>query len=101
MALCGIYVDDYFSVGPHDIVTSFLEHWRSIWKTTDPVFLTQELSLAFQESPLNSPLLGYYFIRRPILKPSWRSVRMSLPRGREPQQESQSISTKMPSHHLT
>ena len=40
MALCGIYVDDYLSVGPHDIVTSFLEHLRSIWKTIDSVFLT-------------------------------------------------------------
>ena len=35
LALCGIYVDDYLSVGPHDIVTSFLEHLRSVWKTTD------------------------------------------------------------------
>ena len=32
MALCGIYVDDYLSVGPLDIVTSFLEPLRSIWK---------------------------------------------------------------------
>ena len=40
IALCGIYVDDYLSVGPLDIVTSFLEHLRSIWKTTEPVFLT-------------------------------------------------------------
>ena len=35
LALCGVYVDDYLSVGPHDIVTSFLEHLRSIWKTGD------------------------------------------------------------------
>ena len=40
LALCGIYVDDCLSVGPHDIVTSFLEHLRGIWKTTDPVYLT-------------------------------------------------------------
>ena len=68
MALCGIYVDDFLSVGPHDIVTSILEHLRSIWKTTDPV---------------SSPLLGYYFIRKPTLKLSWKSTRMSLPRDRE------------------
>ena len=47
MALCGIYVDDYLSVGPHDIVTSFLEHLRSIWKTTDPVFLTPGMEFSF------------------------------------------------------
>ena len=40
LALCCIYVDDSSSVGPHDIVTSFLEHLRAIWKTTDPVYLT-------------------------------------------------------------
>ena len=61
----------------------------------------QKMSLAFWESPLSSPLLGYSSIRRPTLKPSWKSTRMSLPRGKEPQQESQSISTKMLSHLLT
>ena len=30
LALWGIYVDDYLSVGPYDIVTSFLEHLRAI-----------------------------------------------------------------------
>ena len=40
LALCGVYVDDYLSVGPHDNVTSFLEHLRAVWKTTDPVYLT-------------------------------------------------------------
>ena len=47
MALCGIYVDDYFSVGPHNIVASFLEHLRSIWETTDPVFLTPGIEFSF------------------------------------------------------
>ena len=40
LALCGIYVDGYLSVGPHDTVTSFLENLRAIWQTTDPVYLT-------------------------------------------------------------
>ena len=40
LGLCGIYVDDCLSVGPRDIVTSFLEHLRAIWKTTDPMYLT-------------------------------------------------------------
>ena len=40
LALCGIYVDDFLSVCPHDIIISFLEHLRAIWKTTDPVYLT-------------------------------------------------------------
>ena len=31
MALCGIYVDDYLSVGPHDIVTSNLIGLSSCW----------------------------------------------------------------------
>ena len=30
LALCGVYMDDYLSVDPHDIVTSFLEHLRAI-----------------------------------------------------------------------
>ena len=47
MARCGIYVDDYLSVGPHDIVTSFLEHLRSTWKTTEPVFLTPGMEFSF------------------------------------------------------
>ena len=58
MALCGIYVDDYLSVGPHDIVTSFLEHLRSIWKTTDPVFLAPGLEPSFLGITLELTTVG-------------------------------------------
>ena len=58
MALCGIYVDDYLSVGPHDIVTSFLEHLRSIWKTTDPVFLTPGMEFSFLGVTLELTTVG-------------------------------------------
>ena len=47
LALCGIYVDYYLSVGPRDIVTSFLEHLRAIWKATDPVHLAPGVDFSF------------------------------------------------------
>ena len=47
LALCGIYVDDYLTVGPKDVVTSFLEHLREIWKTTDPLYLTPGADFSF------------------------------------------------------
>ena len=58
MALCGIYVDDYLSVGPLDIVTSFLEHLRSIWKTTEPVFLTPGMEFSFLGITLELTTVG-------------------------------------------
>ena len=39
LALCGIYVDDYLTTGPRDIINSFFEHLQTIWKTTDPQYL--------------------------------------------------------------
>ena len=59
----------------------------------------QKWSSASWVSLWNSPLLGYYSNKRHTLKPFWKSIRMSLLRGREPQQEGQSILTKMLSHH--
>ena len=47
LALCGIYVDDYLTVGPKDVVTTFLEHLRGIWKTTDPLYLTPGADFSF------------------------------------------------------
>ena len=88
-------VDDYLSVGPHDIVTSFLEHLRSIWKTTDPVFLTPGMEFSFLGITLELTTVGL------LLHQKTYTVQGSLPRGTEPQQESQSTLTKMLNHHLT
>ena len=64
LALWGIYVDDYLSVGPHDIVTSFLEHLRSIWKTTDPVFLTPGDEFSFLGITLEVTSVGLLLHQR-------------------------------------
>ena len=58
MALCGIYVDDYLSAGPLDIVTSFLEHLRQIWKTTEPVLLTPGMEFSFLGITLELTTVG-------------------------------------------
>ena len=47
LALCGIHVDDYLAVGPKDVVNSFFEHLRAVWKTTDPVFLNPGVNFSF------------------------------------------------------
>ena len=46
-ALCGIYVDDYISTGPKEIVSCFLSHLRITWKTSDPLFLIPGVDFSF------------------------------------------------------
>ena len=64
LALCGIYVDDYLSVGPHDIVTSFLEHLSAIWKTLDPVYLTPGDAFSFLGINLELSSVGLLLYQR-------------------------------------
>ena len=91
----------YLSVGPRDIVTSFLEHLRSIWKTTDPVFLTPGDEFSFLGITLELTSVGLLLHQKTYTEAFLEEYKMSPPRDREPQQESQSISIRMPSHHLT
>ena len=93
MSLCGIYVDDYLSAGPHDIATTFLEHLRAIWKTTDPVYLTPGDEFSFLGVNLELTSVGLLLHRT--------STRTLPQRGEGQQQESLSIMTKMSNHHLT
>ena len=64
LALCGIYVDDYLSIGPHDIVTSLLEHLRAISKSTDPGYLTPGDEFSFLGITLELTSVGLLLHQR-------------------------------------
>ena len=87
LALCGIYVDDYLSVGPHDIVTSFLEHLRVIWKTTHPVYMTPGDEFGFLGITLELTSVGLLLHQRAYTEAfleEYKDVTLA-PAGKEPQ----------------
>ena len=47
LAMVGIYVDDYLTVGQPETVETFLSYLRRLWNTSDPQYLRQESELAF------------------------------------------------------
>ena len=47
VAMSGIYVDDYLTVGPPSVVESFMLTLRKKWKTSDPQYLTYDHELTF------------------------------------------------------
>ena len=47
VAMSGIYVDDYLTVGPPSVVESFMLTLRKKWKTSDPQYLTLDHELTF------------------------------------------------------
>ena len=94
-------VDDYLPVGPHDIVTSFLEHLRVIWKTTNPVYLAPGDEFSFLGITLEVTSVGLLLHQRAYTEAFLKSTRMLPLRGKEQQQENLSTMTRMPSHHLT
>ena len=57
-AICGIYVDDYLVAGPEAIISPFLSHLRSIWKTSEPLYLEPGVSFSFLGISLEITPLG-------------------------------------------
>ena len=56
LAMIGIYVDDYLTVGQPENVEKFLSYLRRLWNTIDPQYLSQSselpfLGLTIQRSP--------------------------------------------------
>ena len=56
LAMIGIYVDDYLTVGQPETVEKFLSYLRRLWNTSDPQYLSQSselpfLGLTIQKSP--------------------------------------------------
>ena len=56
LAMVGIYVDDYLTVGQPETVEKFLSYLRRLWNTSDPQYLSQSselpfLGLTIQRSP--------------------------------------------------
>ena len=56
LAMIGIYVDDYLTVGQPETVEKFLSYLRRLWNTSDPQYLSQSnelpfLGLTIQRSP--------------------------------------------------
>ena len=47
VALSGIYVDDFLTAGPPQVVRSFLAALRKMWRTSDPQFLSLDADLPF------------------------------------------------------
>ena len=47
VALCGIYVDDFLTVGDARVVGAFLAYIQKLWKTSEPLYLTPESPLEF------------------------------------------------------
>ena len=47
LALSGIYVDDFLTVGPPQLVHDFLTALRKLWKTGDPQYLSPEVDITF------------------------------------------------------
>ena len=101
MALCGIYVDDYLSAGPHDIVTSFLEHLRSIWKTTDPVFLTPGMEFSFLGITLELTSVGLLLHQKTYTEAFLEEYNDVTPKRQRATTEEPNLLIRMLSHHLT
>ena len=56
LAMVGIYVDDYLTVGQPETVETFLSYLRRLWNTSAPQYLSQSselpfLGLTIQRSP--------------------------------------------------
>ena len=47
LAMIGIYVDDYLTVGQPETVEEFLSYLRRLWNTSDPQYLSQSSELPF------------------------------------------------------
>ena len=47
LAMIGIYVDDYLTVGQPETVEKFLSYLRRLWNTSDPQYLSQNSELPF------------------------------------------------------
>ena len=55
---------DYLSVGRQDIVTSFLEHLKATWKTTDPLYLVPGEKFSFLGITLEFTSVGLLLHQR-------------------------------------
>ena len=47
VAMSGIYVDDYLTVGPPEVVDAFMTTLRKLWKTSEPQYLSFTQDLTF------------------------------------------------------
>ena len=63
-AICGIYVDDYLIAGPKTIIDPFLAHLRSIWKTSEPLYLEPGVNFSFLGITLEITPLGILLHQR-------------------------------------
>ena len=45
--MSGIYVDDFLTTGPPQLVRDFLDALRRLWKTGEPQYLTPDCDLTF------------------------------------------------------
>ena len=48
VALCGIYVDDFLTIGDARVVGAFLAYIQKLWKTSEPLYLTPESPVEFR-----------------------------------------------------
>ena len=78
---------------------SFLEHFRAIWKTTDPVHLTPGEEFSFLGITLELTSVG--LLLHQAFLGEYKDVTPQRKRGRGQPQGNRSIITKMPSHYQT
>ena len=82
MAMIGIYVDDYLTVGQPETVEKFLSYLRRLWNTSDPQYLSQSselpfLGLTIQRSP--SGLLAAISAPGSVCRTPPRRARLTYP----------------------